>query len=94
MESGFVLVMASIEETLQEEGSFQSSHPPRKSSCNYLPFRLFRTVLEDPPAFLFLVSLVTLSLCTPILGVYLKNSNHIPDLDTMKVMLYVSHLLV
>ena len=86
--------MTSIEETLQEEGSFQSSHHPRKSSCNYLPFRLFRTVLEDPPAFLFLVSLVALSLCTPILGVYLKNSNHIPDLDTMKVMLYVSHLLV
>ncbi len=51
----------------------------------YLPFRLLRVLLNDPAALLFVTSLFVFSICMPFLGLYLKHSENLLDLDTMKV---------
>ena len=51
----------------------------------YLPFRLLHVLLNDPAALLFVTSLFVFSICMPFLGLYLKQSENLLDLDTMKV---------
>ena len=76
-----------IEDIYQENGQHTVSHSQLSGRRlrEYFPFRLFRVLLSDPAAFLFVISLFIFSLCMPFLGLYLKSSDNLLDLDTMKV---------
>ena len=52
-------------------------------------FRRLRYITSDPPAFIFMLSLVVLACCCPLLVVYMDHSSELPDFDKMKVSYYL-----
>lgn len=84
-----------IEKTWNEDGdSFMATdhslrrgghHRVASSSLMYLPLRILRILIKDPAAFLFLVSLLSFAICMPFLGMYLKSTDKLLDLDSMEV---------
>ena len=51
--------------------------------------RLLRYITNDPPALIFLASLIVLACCCPLLVLYMNHSSELPDYDRMKVDLFV-----
>ena len=47
--------------------------------------KTFYNIIGDPPALFFVITLIILVLCCPLLALYIKQANHLPDFDTMKV---------
>ncbi len=72
-----------------QEDNEELSNTHRHSSTwrfrEYLPFRSLHTLANDPAICLFITSLFLLSVCMPLLGLYLSNSDNLLDIDTMKV---------
>lgn len=51
--------------------------------------RLLRYITNDPPALIFLASLIVLACCCPLLVLYMNHSSELPDYDRMKVDFFV-----
>ncbi|XP_019852166.1 PREDICTED: uncharacterized protein LOC109582043 isoform X2 [Amphimedon queenslandica] len=49
-------------------------------------FRRLRFITSDPSAFIFMLSLVVLACCCPLLVVYMDHSSELPDFDKMKTL--------
>lgn len=60
----------------------------RRFLCNVLQLRVLAYIVSQPAAFLFILSLFLIALCMPFLGVFVKNSSDLPDLDSMRVWIW------
>ena len=47
--------------------------------------KTFYNIINDPPALCFVITLIVLVLCCPLLALYIKQATNLPDFDTMKV---------
>lgn len=61
--------------------------------CNVLQLRVLVYIATQPASFLFILSLLVISLCLPFLGAYIRNKSwdQLPDLDSMRVWCSLSH---
>ena len=53
--------------------------------CSTLRLRVLGYVIQQPPSFLFVISLLILTSVIPFIAVYIENAPQLPDTDEMKV---------
>lgn len=57
----------------------------RRFLWDVVTLRVFAYVLAQPASFVFILSLVLITLSMPPIALYIKNADQLPDLDTMRV---------
>ena len=57
----------------------------RRFLWDVVTLRMFAYVLAQPASFVFILSLVLITLSMPPIALYIKNADQLPDLDTMRV---------
>lgn len=57
----------------------------RRFLWDVITLRMFAYVIAQPASFVFILSLVLITLTMPPMAMYIKNSDQLPDLDTMRV---------
>ena len=55
--------------------------------CVTLRVRVLGYIMQQPPSFVFVATLLALATVLPFIGVYIHNTPLLPDIDTMRVCL-------
>lgn len=57
----------------------------RRFLWDVVTLRVFAYVIAQPASFVFILSLLLITLSMPPIALYIKNADELPDLDTMRV---------
>ena len=57
----------------------------RRFFCDVLNLRVFAYITAQPASFVFILSLLFITLSMPPVALYVKNAPELPDLDAMRV---------
>ena len=66
--------------------SSSTCHSTKNFFCVTLRLRVLGYIIQQPPSFLFVASLLIIATVIPFIGVYIENAPRLPDIDKMKVL--------